>query len=227
MCKTHHSWTTFWSSDEFRFFFRSCGVVCEAFYSIKNAQGSGRGSFAEGCPSRKVAEGDVGKGYNEGSAGRIWIWLSWCSLVSMSHIEYWNLILGWSVAKSLRFVGLITGFASVFCGSRAEASRKHCGRNTCPNNRKCPSPRQTNVPKEKGQNERKWRPKRPKWKEMKPTTTRNCQKPWKRSGAVVAEAKTKKTCSRKLAEGIYVKCVSRKLALWSRKHCGRCCGSDE
>ena len=40
------------------FFFRSCGVVCEAFYSIKNAQGSGRGrprklrgrmSFAEGC----------------------------------------------------------------------------------------------------------------------------------------------------------------------------------
>ena len=42
----------------FVFFFRSCGVVCEAFYSIKNAQGSGRGrprklrgrmSFAEGC----------------------------------------------------------------------------------------------------------------------------------------------------------------------------------
>ena len=45
----------------FVFFFRSCGVVCEAFYSLKNAQGSGRGSFAEGCPSRKVAEGDVGK----------------------------------------------------------------------------------------------------------------------------------------------------------------------
>ena len=42
----------------FVFFFRSCGVVCEAFYSSKNAQGSGRGrprklrgrvSFAEGC----------------------------------------------------------------------------------------------------------------------------------------------------------------------------------
>ena len=46
---------------EFRFLVRSCGVVCEAFYSLKNAQGSGRGSFAEGCPSRKVAEGDVGK----------------------------------------------------------------------------------------------------------------------------------------------------------------------
>ena len=42
----------------FVFFFRPCGVVCEAFYSLKNAQGSGRGrarklrgrmSFAEGC----------------------------------------------------------------------------------------------------------------------------------------------------------------------------------
>ncbi len=33
----------------------------------------------------------------------------------------------------------------------------------------------------------------------------------KRSGAVVAEAKTKKTRSRKLTEGLYVKCVSRKL----------------
>ena len=62
------------------------------------------------------------------------------------------------VTNILRCVGLVTGFASVFCGSRAEASRKHRGRNTCPNNdalRKCPSPRQTNVAKEKGQNEGK------------------------------------------------------------------------
>ena len=45
----------------FVLFLRSCGVVCDGNYSLKNAQGSGRGSFAEGCPSRKVAEGDVGK----------------------------------------------------------------------------------------------------------------------------------------------------------------------
>ena len=32
-----------------------------AVFMKKKAEGSGRGSFAEGCPSRKVAEGDVGK----------------------------------------------------------------------------------------------------------------------------------------------------------------------
>ena len=45
------------------------------------------------------------------------------------------------VTNILRCVGLVTGFASVFCGSRAEASRKHRGRNACPNNgtpRRCP-----------------------------------------------------------------------------------------
>ena len=45
----------------FFFAFLWSGVVCDGNYSLKNAQGSGRGSFAEGCPSRKVAEGDVGK----------------------------------------------------------------------------------------------------------------------------------------------------------------------
>jgi len=41
----------------FGFFVAFCGVVCDGNYCIheKNAEGSGRGSFAEGCPSRKVA----------------------------------------------------------------------------------------------------------------------------------------------------------------------------
>ena len=45
------------------------------------------------------------------------------------------------ITPILGCVGLVTGFASVFRGSRAEASRKHRGRNTCPNNgtpRRCP-----------------------------------------------------------------------------------------
>ena len=61
LCHVQNSGATPTYEFRFFFFFRSCGVVCEAFYSLKNAQGSGRGSFAEGCPSRKVAEGDVGK----------------------------------------------------------------------------------------------------------------------------------------------------------------------
>ena len=88
-----------------------------------------------------------------------------------------------------------------------------------------PSPRQTNVASKRK------RPKRKLMKaqkaKMKGTETEHNQKHWKRSGAVVAEAKTKKTKSRKLAEGLHVKCVSRKLALWSRKHCGSSCGSGE
>ena len=43
------------------FFFPFLWSSLRSFYSLKDAQGSGRGSFAEGCPSRKVAEGDVGK----------------------------------------------------------------------------------------------------------------------------------------------------------------------
>ena len=75
------------------------------------------------------------------------------------------------------------GFASVFRGSRAEALRKHHGRNTCPNNGtpcRCPhkvqaQDKRTKLAKEKGQKESKWRPNRPKWKELKPTTTRNLE----------------------------------------------------
>ena len=133
------------------FFFAFLWSSLRSFLFIKKCTGfrprklRGRMSLAEGC----------GRG----------CWISWCSSVSMSHIEIWFwMILGCSVAKSLRFVGLVTGFASVFCGSRAEASRKHRGRNTCPNNgtpRRCLQ----KVSKPKA-NERSKR-KRLKWKELK------------------------------------------------------------
>ena len=200
--------------------------IHKKLHRVQAAEGGG--SFAEGCPSRQLAEGDVGKGYNGGSAGRIWIWLSWCSLVSMSHIEYWNLILGWSVAKSLVLLRCFAEAARKLRGSTAEGTH---AQTTVP---PAPMPsesvqaqgKRTYQKKKakmkgnegpKGQNERKWN-------QPQPETARNLGK---RSGAVVAEAKTKKTCSRKLAEGIYVKCVSRKLALWLRKHGGSCCGSGE
>ena len=103
-------------------------------------------------------------------------------------------------------------------GSFAEAPRKEHmpkQRYSLPMPSQSPSPRQTNVASKRK------RPKRKQMKaqqaKMKGTETDHNQKPWKRSGAVVAEAKTRKTRSRKLAEGLYVKCVSRKLALWSRK----------
>ena len=149
----------------------------------------------------------------------------------MSRIGIWF----WDELLPNHTYSMLCGFGYRFCfgvsrkprGSFAEAPRKeHMPKQRCslPMPSQIPSPRQTNVAKEKPKNESKWRPKRPKWKEMKPTTTRNLGK---RSGAVVAEAKTKKTRSRKLAEGLYVKCMSRKLALWSQKDCGRCCGSNE
>ncbi len=94
--------------------------------------------------------------------------------------------------------------------------RKHRGRNTCPKN---DTPRRFPQKVSKPKTNERSKRKRPKWKKMKPTTTRNLGK---RSGGVVAEAKSKKTRSRKLAEGLCVKCVSWKLALWSRKHCGSC-----
>ena len=43
--------------------------IHKKLHRVQAAEGGG--SFAEGCPSRQLAEGDVGKGYNGGSAGRI------------------------------------------------------------------------------------------------------------------------------------------------------------
>ena len=144
----------------------------------------------------------------------------------MSRIGIWF----WDELLPNHTYSMLCGFGYRFCfgvsrkprGSFAEAPRKK----HMPKQRySLRMPSKTNErSKSKAKNESKWRPKRPKWKEMKPTTTRNRGK---RSGAVVAEARTKKTRSRKLAEGLYVKCMSRKLALWSRKDCGRCCGSNE
>ena len=188
----------------FVLFLRSCGVVCDGNYSLKNAQGSGRGSFAEGCPSRKVAEGDVGK---------------------IQRIEYYPDVAQFPCPvlefdfDILRYVGLFCfGVSRKPRGSFAEAPRKEHmpkQRYSLPMPSQSPSPRQTNVASKRK------RPKRKQMKaqqaKMKGTETDHNQKPWKRSGAVVAEAKTKKTRSQKLAEGLYVKCASRKLALWSRE----------
>ena len=121
----------------FVFFLRSCGVVCDGNYSLKSAQGSGRGSFAEGCPSRKVAEGDVGEIQqiqNEFEYPDVAQFP--CPVLEFDFDMNCS-----QVIHILRCRGLLTGFASVFRGSRAEASRKHRGRTTCPNNRtprRCP-----------------------------------------------------------------------------------------
>ena len=122
------------------------------------------------------------------------------------------------ITRILRCVGLAT--VPVLLRCFAEAPRKeHMPKQRMPS--QSPSPRQTNVAKEKPKMKASESPKG----RMK---TNHNQKPRKkRSGTVVAEAKTKKTRSRKLAEGLCVKCMSRKLALWSRKHCGSCCGSGE
>ena len=145
----------------------------------------------------------------------------------MSRIGIWF----WDELLPNHTYSMLCGFGYRFCfgvsrklrGSTAEGT--HAQTTVLPADALAKSKPKTNeCSKRKAKNESKWRPKRPKWKEMKPTTTRNLGK---RSGAVVAEAKTKKTRSRKLAEGLYVKCMSRKLALWSRKDCGRCCGSNE
>ena len=189
----------------------------------------GRGSFAEGCPSRKVAEGDVGK------IQQIEYEFEYILMQLIFHVPYWNLILRWIASKSHVFYVVWVWLLYRFCfgvsrkprGSFAEAPRKQNMPKqwySLPMPSQSPSPRQTNVAKEKP----KWKQMKAQKAKMKGNETNHNQKPRKkRSGAVVAEAKTKETRSRKLAEGLYVKCMSRKLALWSRKHCGSCCGSGE
>ena len=194
------------------FFLRSCGVVCDGNYSLKNAQGSGRGSFAEGCPSRKVAEGDVGE-----IRHTIWIWISWCSSVSMSCIGIWF----WHELFPNHTYSRLCGFSYRFCfgvsrkprGSFAEAPRKEHmpkQRYSPPMPWQSPSPRQTNVANEKGQ----------KWQQMqahKAKMKENVVALWSRKQEL-----------RKQGRG-----SSRKGYMWNvcrgSWRCGRgsCCGSGE
>ena len=94
----------------FVFFLRSCGVVCDGNYSLKSAQGSGRGrprklrgrmSFAEGCGRRRW--------WN--TADTKWIWISWCSSVSMSRIGIWF----WHELFPSHTYSTLSGFTYRFC----------------------------------------------------------------------------------------------------------------
>ena len=145
----------------------------------------------------------------------------------MSRIGIWF----WDELLPNHTYSMLCGFGYRFCfgvsrklrGSTAEGT--HAQTTVLPADALANSKPKTNErSKRKAKKWKQMKAQKAKMKGMKPTTTRNLGK---RSGAVVAEAKTKKTRSRKLAEGLYVKCMSRKLALWSRKDYGRCCGSNE